>query len=278
MGRLRRQVGVLRALTILSLVLVVVLGVWSVVGILSLSAQLSSLEAKVDVLNARLAAQSEEPSTGTQSVPQAETSSDSSDAAPAPSTDDVDAPAGAGVGGAIVVGDPKATKIVEVYVDYQCPYCQRWETEIGAALMGKALQPDSGLAVRQYNMAFLGEKNRSLSPPGASARAASAASCVLDVDGVDSFVDFNTAIFAAPGGGDAATRFDTASLIALAAGIGASDTAVACIEGGGYMSFVAATTQMAFSRGVTGTPTVLIDGKPLKDPFGDEALLALLGS
>jgi hypothetical protein len=50
--RLRRQVGVLRALTVVSLVLVLVLAVWSVVGIVSLSSQVSSLEAKIDSLSA----------------------------------------------------------------------------------------------------------------------------------------------------------------------------------------------------------------------------------
>ena len=42
------------------------------------------------------------------------------------------------------------------------------------------------------------------------------------------------------------------------------------------MSFVAATTQAAFARGVTGTPTVLINGKVIADSFGDAQLLSLL--
>jgi protein-disulfide isomerase len=179
-------------------------------------------------------------------------------------------------GGAIVVGDPEAAQVVEVYVDYQCPYCQRWETEIGTALMERAMTPGSGIAVRQYNMAFLGEANRSLDPPGASARAASAAACMLDGEGIDAFVAFNKAVFALPGGTDPATRFDAASLVALAGGLGASDATLACIEDGSFIPFVSATTQAAFGRGVTGTPTVLINGKPVQDSFGDAQLLSLL--
>lgn len=275
MARLRRQVGTMRVLTIVSLVLVVLLGVWAVVGIVSLSSQVSSLEAKVDSLSVRLAtergAASESTTSGTQSAP-----SPAPSAAEAPGSGDLVTPAGADKGGAIVVGDADAAKVVEVYVDYQCPYCQRWEAEIGAALMKRALQPGSGLVVKQYNMAFLGEANRSLNPPGASARAASAAACILEGRGVDGFVAFNTAVFASPGGTDPATRFDAASLASLAGGLGADEDTLACIEQGRFIPFVSATTQAAFARGVTGTPTVLVNGKPLQDSFGDPQLRALL--
>lgn len=282
-ARLRRQVGILRVVSVLSLVLVVILAVWSVVGIVSLSSQVSSLEAKVDTLSARL---SDERSTasgadggvsgaaGASGASQAPTPAPT--AAEVPAVDDVTMPEGADRAGAIVVGDPDAAKFVEVYVDYQCPYCQRWETEIGAALMERALQPGSGLAVRQYNMAFLGEANRSLDPPGASARAASAAACVRDGAGSETFVAFNKAIFAAPGGTDPASRFDTASLVALAGGLGVDDETLSCIEEERFMLFVAATTQAAFARGVTGTPTVLVNGKALQDSFGDPQLRSLL--
>ena len=273
--RLRRQVSTLRVLTIVSLVLVVLLGVWAVVGVVSLSSQVSTLEAKVDSLSARLTegrgATSDPTTPGAQSAP-----SPAPGAAEAPATGDLVSPAGAGKAGAIVVGDPDAAKVVEVYVDYQCPYCQRWETEIGAALMERAQQAGSGLVVKQYNMAFLGEANRSLDPPGASARAASAAACVLEGAGVDAFVAFNTRVFAAPGGTDPSTRFDVASLLSLAGGLGADDETLGCIEDGRFIPFVAATTQAAFARGVTGTPTVLINGKPIQDSFGDPQLRSLL--
>lgn len=285
--RLRRQVSRARTLGVVTLVLVVLLGVWSVVGIASLTSQVSSLEDKIDALSSRLSAPSAAANGATapqaQSAPSA-TSAPEAPAAPGEPDRDgsavppgrVDVPAGVDKAGAIVVGDPEAAKVVEVYVDYQCPYCQRWETQIGTALMERALQPGSGLAVRQYNMAFLGEANRSLTPPAASARAANAAACVLNADGVQAFVDFNAAIFALPGGQDPASRFDTASLLSLAGGAGASDEALACIETGTFIPFVSATTQGAFARGVTGTPTVLVNGKPLQDSFGDPQLLALL--
>lgn len=281
-AKLRRQIGVLRTLTIVSLVLVVILAVWSVVGIVALASQVSSLEAKVDSLSARLSAErtSGGDAAAGSATPSPQGNVPAPDVAapdvPAPAPADLVVPSGADRGGAIVVGDPDAAQVVEVYVDYQCPYCQRWETEIGTALMERAMTPGSGIAVRQYNMAFLGEANRSLDPPAASARAASAAACVLDGEGVDAFVAFNTAIFALPGGTDPAARFDAASLVGLAGGLGAGDETLSCIEEGTFIPFVSATTQTAFARGVTGTPTVLINGKPLQDSFGDAQLLSLL--
>lgn len=275
-GRLRRQLGVVRALAVVGLVLVVILAVWSVVGIVTLASQVSSLEAKVESLTAALNQDRGVPgesagdagASGTGSLP-----SPGPTAEAAPAAGDLAMPSGADRSGALVVGDPGSAKVVEVYVDYQCPYCQRWETQIGADLMARALQPGSGLAIRQYNMAFLGEANRSLDPPGASARAANAAACVHHHEGDDAFVGFNTAIFSSP---TDAARLETRALVTLAVGLGVSAEAVACIEDGRFMEFVAATTQAAFARGVTATPTVLVNGKVLRDSLNDPQLRSLL--
>lgn len=280
LGPLKREMTTTRVMTIIGLALVVVVAVWSVVGIVSLSSQVSSLSAKVDALSVRSSSTTPTGEGSTTSGSQPQRAPEAGSAPPAPSIGDVAAPAGADASGALVVGDPQAASIVEVYADYQCPYCQRWETEIGTALMERAAQPGSGLAVLQYNMAFLGEANRQVDPPGASARAANAAACVLDHDGVDSFVAFNAAVFAAPApaGASQESRFDAASLLGLASQVGAGERSFACIEQQDFMPFVAATTQASFARGVTGTPTVLINGVPLQDPFNDSRLRELLGT
>jgi protein-disulfide isomerase len=270
---MRRDITTARVLAIVGLALVVVVAVWSIVGIVSLSSQVASLSAKVDSLTARSAA----PATPASSERPAQTPPSGAAVPPAPAIGDVTAPTGANASGAIVIGDPEASTIVEVYADYQCPYCQRWETEVGATLSRRALQPGSDIAVLQYNMAFLGESSRQLESPGVSARAANAAACVLEYDGIDVFVDFNAGAFAAHGGSAQSTRLDTASLLGLASQAGAGGRAFACIEDGRFIPFVAATTQGSFARGVTGTPTVLMDGVPLQDPFGDPRLRALLG-
>ena len=279
LAKVKRDVVTTRVLAIVALALIIVIGVWSIVGIVSLSAQVSSLSAKVDSLAARSDTSATGSGTGSAATgsPPTTAPNPSGTAPPAPSLGGVAAPAGAAESGAIVVGDPQAGTVVEVYADYQCPYCQRWETEVGTALMARALKPDSDLVVLQYNMAFLGETNRQLEPPGASARAANASACVLEYDGVDAFVAFNAGLFAAPAASSPATRFDEASLLGLAGQSGSSDRTFACIEEERFMPFVVATTQGSFVRGVTGTPTVLVDGVPLQDPFGDARLQELLG-
>ena len=65
------------------------------------------------------------------------------------------------------------------------------------------------------------------------------------------------------------------ALTELAGGVGASDDAVACIQAEGRVAFVAATTQAGFGRGVGGTPTVIVNGQTVGNPFTDPALLAL---
>ena len=278
LAKVKRDLVATRVVSIVALAFVIVIAVWSIVGVVSLSAQVSSLSAKVDSLTARSGTSATNSGAGSAASGSRPTPAPNpgGTAPPAPAIGDVAAPAGANDSGAIVVGNAQAPTVVEVYADYQCPYCQRWETEIGTALMSRALDPDSDLAVLQYNMAFLGESNRQLDPPGASARAANAAACVLEYDGVEAFVGFNEALFATPTGSSPATRFDEASLLGLAGQSGSSEPTFACIQKESYMPFVVATTQASFARGVTGTPTVLIDGVPLQDPFGDARLQELL--
>jgi protein-disulfide isomerase len=246
---------------------------------------LASSRAQLSDLSAQVAALSEQASAASAAAAGAGASSDGGAAQQPAAVEQLGAapalpegtaiPAGADGAGAILIGDPEAANVVEVYVDYQCPFCQKWEAEIGAALAAKALQPGSGLLIKQYNLAFLGETDPSLSPAGASARAASAAACVLDADGAETFVAFNQAVFAAADPAEPPTQFSAEALTELATGAGASDAAVACIEAEGQVPFVAASTQAGFGRGVGGTPTVIVNGQTVGNPFTDPALLAL---
>ena len=185
------------------------------------------------------------------------------------------APVGTDSAGAILIGDPNAVNVVEVYVDYQCPYCQRWESEIGTALVERALQPGSNLLVKQYNLAFLGETSQDLQPPGASARAASAAACVLEGDGVETFVSFNASVFASADPSEPPTQFATQVLSDLAKQLGAGEASIACIEEERFVPYAAISTQAGFARGVQGTPTVLLNGTLVESAFSDPSLLAL---
>lgn len=277
---LRGQVRTVRYLVLACLALLVVVAVGLGIGLASSRAQISDLSAQVTALSEQAAAVS----AGATAAGDAGGSSDGAAQQPAaveqlgasPSLPEgTTIPAGVDAAGAILIGDPEAANVVEVYVDYQCPFCQKWEAEIGAGLAEKALQPGSDLLIKQYNLAFLGETDPSLSPAGASARAANAAACVLDADGAETFVAFNQAVFAAADPAEPPTQFSAEALTELAAGAGASDSAVSCIQAEAQVPFVAATTAAGFGRGVGGTPTVIVNGQTLGNPFTDPALLAL---
>jgi protein-disulfide isomerase len=184
-------------------------------------------------------------------------------------------PVGVDSTGAVLIGDANATQVVEVYVDYQCPFCQKWEKEIGTALVERALLPDSGLLVKQYNLAFLGEQSPTLDPPGASARAANAATCVLEGEGTATFAAFNAAVFESAEQAEPASVFSTEALSSIASELGAGRSTITCIEANRHVPFVAASTQAGFGRGVGGTPTVLVNGRTLENPFEDAELNSL---
>ena len=182
-------------------------------------------------------------------------------------------PSGVDETGAILLGDPTADRVLEVYVDYQCPFCQKWEQTLGESIVEKAMQPDSGLLVKQYVLAFLGEKSATLMPPGASARAGNAALCVLDKDGPAAFAAYSKALFAKADPSEPPGQFTQDVLTALARDGGASEAAVACIGDETFVPFVAASTKSGFARGVGGTPTVVVDGETIGNAFTDATVI-----
>jgi len=265
-----------RAIAVISLVLVLVLAAGVAIGVIALRGQISDLSAQVSELSDQQVAGE---SAAAQPVPQPTEQAPQSQVAQLPAApalpDAVPLPEGVEIDGAIAIGDPNASNVVEVYVDYQCPFCQRWEQEFGTVLTARALQPDSDLLIKQYNLAFLGESSPTLDPPGASARAASAAACVLEGEGPDGFTAFNAAVFAQPDSGNPATQFATESLTAIASGLGASNETIACIDETRHVPFIAASTQSGFGRGVQGTPTVIVNGRTVENSFADNELIGL---
>ena len=280
-AQLRREVNRMRTMIIASLVALAIVLVALGAALISVQSSVTKLSTQVTELSAAAAAaveagQQAQAQPQEQARPQPEPQPT---ALPDPPQipDGIALPDGVDAAGAFLIGDTTPEDVVEVYVDYQCPYCQRWEDQIGTALAERALQPDSGLLLKQYNLAFLGEQNRNLDPPGASARAAAAAACVLHGEGQQVFSRFNTAVFAKADPAEPATQFTSDVLAGWAAELGVSDDTLACIEEGRYVPFVAISTQAGFGRGVQGTPTVVLNGRLVQDGFGDSELIGLIG-
>jgi protein-disulfide isomerase len=276
---LRSQVRTVRYLVIASLAILVLLTLGLILSIASSRAQIEDLSAQITALGEQAAAQSaaqQAPAPAATGQPQA-AAVEQLGAAPALAAD-VTMPSGVDATGAVLIGDPNASNVVEVYIDYQCPFCQRWEETIGTSLAAAALQPGSDLLLKQYNLAFLGETSPSLQPAGASARAASAAACVLDNDGTETFVSFSRRVFETADPNEPPGQFTAPVLTDLATSVGASAPTLACIEAEQHVPFVAATTQGGFGRGVGGTPTVIVNGQTLGNPFTDAAITDLVSA
>ncbi len=279
LDRLTGQVRALRWILTGCVALLALIAIGLAVTLTQTNAELTRLSGDLAALGAQVQSPPAQPTVAPPTPAASAAASAAAEEAPlgaAPALDSsIAVPGGADSTGAILIGDPAATDVVEVYVDYQCPYCQQWESLVGAALVDRAIEPGSGLLVKQYNMAFLGETSSSLVPAGASARAANAAACVMDVDGPEVFVPFSASIFGAADPSEPPGQFPAKQLVSLAKAAGASAEAVTCIEDEKHVPFVAATTQGAFVRGINGTPTVVLNGVKLANASADERLTSL---
>jgi protein-disulfide isomerase len=155
----------------------------------------------------------------------------------------------------VVVGKSSAPTTIKLYEDLQCPICQQFE-----AATGKQTQAaiDAGKVKVDYHLvAFL---DRS-SSTNYSSRALNAAMAVLSTAGPDAFMKFRTLAFDnQPAEGTAGEPDST--LVDWAVQSGASESKVKpLIDGNVYHQWVVNATGQMSKDGVTGTPTVFINGK-----------------
>lgn len=158
--------------------------------------------------------------------------------------------------GAFTVGSTDAPVTVQIVEDFQCPACQQFEAAAGD-LLGRYAR--SGEVKLEYRgIAFLDQ----MSSTRYSSRALNASACVMG-DGADVWQDFHRQLFLQqPAEGGAG--LPDATLVDLAVTAGADrDAVTACIEDETYAGWVSETTNAAGADGVTGTPTVFVDGEKL---------------
>ncbi|MGY1762362.1 DsbA family protein [Geodermatophilus sp. SYSU D00779] len=162
-------------------------------------------------------------------------------------------------GTAFAVGPADAPVTVDVYEDFLCPACRQFEAAAGATLA--ELTAAGTAQVRYHPVAILDRA----STDDYSTRALNAAAAVADAAGTEAFLDFHDALFAeqpAEGG----PGLTDARLVELAAEAGATGPDVEeAITGLAYADWTREVTDAASRAGVSGTPTVLVDGAPLQD-------------
>lgn len=164
------------------------------------------------------------------------------------------------VGGAtadygFVVGKKTAPATLISYEDFQCPICQQFENTDGE-LIQKYITAGK-LKVEYRPIAILDRE----SSTQYSTRALNAAACVSNYSDMTVWKTFHDLLFKnqPPEGGDG---LPDSQLVNFATEVGAKDPAVAtCITDQTYKNWTVSATDAASKAGVSGTPTVKLNGK-----------------
>jgi protein-disulfide isomerase len=155
---------------------------------------------------------------------------------------------------------------IDLYVDYLCPECRSTEQAIAPELA--ALKASGKVRLVYHPVAFLDPYSK---PGGYSTRAASAAACAAQSG---RFEQYSTVLFdkqpAERGPG-----LSAAELVDAGRDAGLTGEAFAsCVTSGTYIPWVKYVTDVAASRDVAVTPTVVVNGRPV-DLTGSDPGLAL---
>ncbi|MCX4749887.1 DsbA family protein [Kitasatospora sp. NBC_01287] len=160
-------------------------------------------------------------------------------------------------GTVITYGNANAPHTLDVYEDFRCPICKKFETSDGQAVQALA---DNGTYKIQYHMAAFLDDN--LGGKG-SITALAAAGAALNQSPAD-FKKFHDALYAnqpdeqTDGYGDV----NTVLYVAAKAGLN-SDAFVNAVKANTYLPWAQQVATAFNSSGVTGTPTMKLDGKQL---------------
>jgi protein-disulfide isomerase len=162
-------------------------------------------------------------------------------------------------GAVVTAGSGPVT--LDIYEDYLCPQCERFEERDGAAIT-TALN-NGEITVRFHSIAILDELT---DPPGYSTRAANAALCAVPA-GI--FPAYHKKLFdEQPAEGSAGLTDD--QLIAFGTELGAEGDFAGCVRGATHAAEVAAETEAAVgdpalqTDGRFGTPTVASNGSKIE--------------
>ncbi|MGB3302645.1 DsbA family protein [Gordonia sp. (in: high G+C Gram-positive bacteria)] len=159
-----------------------------------------------------------------------------------------------------IVGDRTAPKTIDIFEDFNCEHCKKFEEQSGAAIWENVI--DGKIRVRYHMLNFLDGNSKS---GDYSSRAAGAVLCVARNDNREVFWKLHSQLFEKAG-----DDLNNQQIAALAASDGASPATQGCIASGelvdeGRDMASASETQLSNStEGQVATPSVLLAGKQVE--------------
>lgn len=163
-------------------------------------------------------------------------------------------PTGATTNGALLAGKADAPVKLELYVDYMCPYCGRFERANGAEIA--RLVNDGTVRLELHPLSFLDQASNGTEY---STRAANAVATVGD-RAPEQLLPFHNSLFVnQPEEGSSGLTDRQLAERAKAAGV--PDAVVETFNDRTFVPWVVSSTDAAFKSGITGTPTVKINGQ-----------------
>lgn len=174
--------------------------------------------------------------------------------------------------GGVLVGDKNAPVTITEYGDFQCPVCGQlhrlWEPTLEQLIQqGKVKFEFVGLE-------YLDQGTTE------SLRSAAAGTCAADAG---KFLEYYNALYDQQSPTENSGFLTNGRLQSIGSGAGIADPAFArCVSAGRYDGWVRKNTDAASQRGVTGTPTVLVNNKVISnadaaDPGRLNALVSQAG-
>jgi protein-disulfide isomerase len=156
---------------------------------------------------------------------------------------------------------------VDIYEDFMCPHCKEFEEASSTAM--DELGSQGRARVVYHPIAILD----SASTTDYSTRSAAAAGCAAEGG---KFREYAKALFAQqPNEGSAGLSDD--ELVGIGTSIGLDESSFGqCVRDGTYKSWVQHVTDAASAAGVTGTPTVKVNGDQVQPTT--EAITSVVGA
>lgn len=163
---------------------------------------------------------------------------------------------------------------IVVYVDYLCPFCGQFEQTNSESI--RAMIEEGAATLEVHPIAILTNKSAGTQY---SLRAANAAACVAD-SSPESFLDFHDLMFQnQPEEGTEGLSNDEIAELAKQAGVSSLSTIEKCIDDKQFHTWVQDATNQALTQpvpnseltSITGTPTVLVNGKQYVGSLTDPA-------